>query len=69
MATEPRATTFVTRAAGFIGSELLKVLVALGHRVFSLTDSLETTSSHEVATVQTGRRGRVNLRAKPCVTL
>ena len=28
-----------------------------------------TTSSHEVATVQTGRRGRVNLRAKPCVAL
>ena len=41
MATDARATTFVTGAAGFIGSELVKVLVARGHRVFGLTDSLE----------------------------
>jgi nucleoside-diphosphate-sugar epimerase len=41
MATDTRATTFVTGAAGFIGSELVKVLVARGHRVFGLTDSLE----------------------------
>jgi nucleoside-diphosphate-sugar epimerase len=41
MATETRATTFVTGAAGFIGSELVKILVARRHRVFGLTDSLE----------------------------
>ena len=41
MATDTRATTFVTGAAGFIGLELVKVLVARRHRVFGLTDSLE----------------------------
>jgi nucleoside-diphosphate-sugar epimerase len=41
MATETRATTFVTGAAGFIGSELVKILVARRYRVFGLTDSLE----------------------------
>jgi nucleoside-diphosphate-sugar epimerase len=41
MATDTRATTFVTGAAGFIGSELVKVLVARRHHVFGLTDSLE----------------------------
>jgi len=41
MATDMRATTFVTGAAGFIGSELVKVLVASRHRVFGLADSLE----------------------------
>ena len=41
MATDMRATTFVTGAAGFIGSELVKVLVASRHRVFGLADSVE----------------------------
>ena len=41
MATDSRATAFVTEAAGFIGIELVKVLVARGHPVFGLTDSLE----------------------------
>ena len=41
MATNTRATTFVTGAAGFIGLELVKVLVARQHQVFGLTDSLE----------------------------
>jgi uncharacterized protein len=31
-----RATAFVTGAAGFIGTELIKMLVAGGHRVFGL---------------------------------
>jgi nucleoside-diphosphate-sugar epimerase len=41
MATDTRATTFVTGAAGFIGSALVKLLVARRHHVFCLTDSLE----------------------------
>src|SRR5688500_5518138 len=41
MATDTRATTFVTGAAGFIGSVLIKVLVARRHRVFGLADSAE----------------------------
>ena len=34
------ATTFVTGAAGFIGIELIKVLVARGHQVFGLAQGL-----------------------------
>jgi nucleoside-diphosphate-sugar epimerase len=41
MATDTRATTFVTGAAGFLGSALVKVLVARRHRVFGLTESVE----------------------------
>ena len=41
MATDTRATRFMTGAAGFIGSDLVKVLVARRHRVFGLTDSLQ----------------------------
>ena len=41
MAVDSGATTFVTGAAGFIGTELVKVLVARGHRVFGLTPSVE----------------------------
>jgi nucleoside-diphosphate-sugar epimerase len=41
MATDTRATTFVTGAAGFMGSELIKVLVARRHRVFGLAESVE----------------------------
>jgi hypothetical protein len=35
------ATTFVTDAAGFLGTELVMVLVAQGHRVLGLTSSVE----------------------------
>jgi len=41
MAIDTRATTFVTGAAGFIGSELVKVLVARRHQVLGLTESVE----------------------------
>jgi nucleoside-diphosphate-sugar epimerase len=41
MTTDTQATSFVTGAAGFIGSELVKVLVARHHRVFGLTESVE----------------------------
>ena len=41
MAREKKATTFVTGADGFFGTELLKVLVADGHRVFGLAPSPE----------------------------
>lgn len=37
MAIDARATTLVTGAAGFIGTELVKVLTARGHQVFGLT--------------------------------
>ena len=35
------ATTFITGAEGFIGTELIKVLTAGGHQVFGLTRSIE----------------------------
>jgi nucleoside-diphosphate-sugar epimerase len=41
MTTHARETAFVTGAAGFIGSELVRVLVARRHRVFGLTESEE----------------------------
>jgi nucleoside-diphosphate-sugar epimerase len=41
MTGDARATTFVTGAAGFIGTELVKVLMARGHQVFGLTHSME----------------------------
>jgi nucleoside-diphosphate-sugar epimerase len=41
MTADVRPTTFVTGAAGFIGLELVKVLVARGHPVFGLTGSLD----------------------------
>jgi uncharacterized protein YbjT (DUF2867 family) len=36
-----RATTFVTGADGFLGTELVKLLVFRGHRVVALTRSIE----------------------------
>jgi len=41
MAGDPERTMFVTGASGFIGAELVKLLVACGHRVFGLTRSAE----------------------------
>jgi uncharacterized protein len=45
MAGDARMTAFVTGAAGLIGSELVRVLVARGHRVFGLARSLEAAAS------------------------
>lgn len=44
MATHARETTFVTGGGGFIGSELIKVLVARRHRVFCLTENAEAAA-------------------------
>jgi nucleoside-diphosphate-sugar epimerase len=41
MADDGAATTFITGAAGFIGTELVRVLMARGHQVFGLTQSVE----------------------------
>jgi nucleoside-diphosphate-sugar epimerase len=41
MASEKKATAFVTGADGFFGTELLKVLIARGHPVFGLAPSME----------------------------
>ena len=44
MVTHARETAFVTGAAGFIGSELVKALVARRHRVFGLAESAEAAA-------------------------
>jgi uncharacterized protein len=41
MPIEGRETVFVTEPAGFIGTELVSVLVARGHQVFGLTGSFD----------------------------
>jgi nucleoside-diphosphate-sugar epimerase len=41
MAVDARATAFVTGAAGFLGAELIKVLVARGHQVLGLAESVQ----------------------------
>ena len=41
MAGAAGVTAFVTEADGFIGGELVKILVAGGHQVFGLTKSLD----------------------------
>ena len=45
MADDACATAFVTGADGFLGTELVKVLVARGHDVFALTRSPEAAQS------------------------
>lgn len=44
MTVDAAKTTFVTRAAGFIGTELVKVLRKRGHQVFGLTESVEAAA-------------------------
>src|SRR5262245_56392656 len=41
MASDTAATTFVTGAAGFIGTELIKELTGRGHHVLGLAESPE----------------------------
>src|SRR5262249_5109648 len=41
MASNAAATTFITGAGGFIGTQLVKLLVDGGHQVFCLTQSVE----------------------------
>jgi hypothetical protein len=41
MTGDARATTFVTGSDGFLGTELVKLLVSRGHRVLALTRSAE----------------------------
>jgi len=38
------ATAFVTGAGGFIGTEVIKILIARGHQVFGLTRSVEAAN-------------------------
>jgi len=41
MTSDGKATTFVTGADAFIGTELVKALTAAGHPVFGLAQSAE----------------------------
>jgi nucleoside-diphosphate-sugar epimerase len=41
MAGSARGTAFVTGSDGFLGTELIKLLVSRGHRVLALTRSVE----------------------------
>jgi nucleoside-diphosphate-sugar epimerase len=45
MACNARATTFVTGSDGFLGTELIKLLVSRGHRVVALTRSVDGAES------------------------
>ena len=44
-----RATAFITGAAGFIGAELVKLLVAHGHQVVGLAESVEAAAQVRLA--------------------